>query len=244
MLFRQLMCGVLLAGTATVVSATPITVEWSGTLNVAPSNEPAAIAARIANGNVISGQFTFDTAAAFTPAASFGFNPGNDGVTIAHYLHNASIGSYSVTINNDVTFGSDPANTQMMYQVLNNHTLGIDPDGMDRFGFWSRNVNTNFSGTSVAPSNFQMFFSDNSATFLNDLSLAGIADNLSLFSDVRGEISTSSAFGDPFFMTFSVNQFSVISQNNTPAPSTVPEPATLALLGLGLVGIGLRRRRT
>ncbi|MDK8462659.1 PEP-CTERM sorting domain-containing protein [Marinobacter sp. SS13-12] len=242
MSFRQLFSTVLLVSAATGVSAAPITVQWTGTLGGNPDYEPASIASRIANGDTISGQFSFDTNAAFVPSMSFGANYSGDGDTIGHYLHDASIGSYSATINNDVTFGSDPSDTQIYYQVLNDHTLGIDPDGMDRFGFWSRDVNTNFSGTSVAPRNFQMFFNDHSGTLLDDISLAGSADNLSAFSDIRGEISTSSSDADEsFFMTFSVDSFSVIRHDNQPV--AVPEPATLSLFMLGLAGLVARHRR-
>lgn len=241
MSFLRLFSTVLLTSAATAISAAPITVQWAGTLSANPDYEPASIASRVANGDTISGQFTFDTNAAFVPSMSFGANYPGDGVSIAHYLHDASIASYSVSINNDVTFGSDPSDTQIYYQVLNDHTLGIDPDGMDRFGFWSRGANTSFSGTSVAPGNFQMFFNDHSGTLLDDVSLAGSADHLAAFSDIRGEISTSSNDADElFFMSFSVDSFSVIPDDNLPL--AVPEPAPFSLVLLGIAGLFLRRR--
>lgn len=224
---------------STQVQAVPITVNWEGTMNVSRTQTlPSEIAGRIHHGDTITGSFIFDSEAAFTPSMSFGYNPGGDGVTIAHYLHTPGIYGFNATINNDISFGSS-ASSELMVQVINDRSMMSSV--IDRFGIWSRGDNTNFSGTSISP-NFQMFFTDYSATAFDSLSLPGMPLDLSMFSLSAGEISLNTPGQESFFTTFSVNNLWV--ESSVKPSTSVPEPSSLALLIAGIGFAASRRLRS
>lgn len=221
---------------STQVQAVPVTVNWEGTMNVSRTETlPSEISSRIHNNDTITGSFIFDTEAAFTPSMSFGYSPRGDGVTIAHYLHTPGIYGFNVTINNDISFGSS-SSSELMVQVINDRSMMSQT--LDRFGVWSRGNNTTFSGTSISP-NFQMFFTDYSATAFDSLSLPAMPLDLSMFAQAAGEISLNTPGQESFFTTFSVDNLWV--ESSTQPATAVPEPSSLALLIAGL-GIAASRR--
>ena len=88
---------------------------------------------------------------------------------------------------------------------------------------------------------FEHHFYDNSGVLAVDMSIFDASDALLNTWTISDPTDLIGGIGGNRYGWFSYNQFSVLAFDNTSLE--VPEPATIALFGLGLAGLGMVRRR-
>ncbi|MBU6499784.1 MAG: PEP-CTERM sorting domain-containing protein, partial [Rhodospirillales bacterium] len=124
-------------------------------------------------------------------------------------------GSFTVTYDPTLTYSNDTADI-----TLSSLNITLDPT----FGFsYSSSLNQMFVGST-----------------LNDV--AGVVGGTNDFSLTISTASTTPTFGFLQYAQGTDSVFQTTTGTVTPSVS-VPEPASMAVLGAGLVGLGVARRR-
>lgn len=167
------------------------------------------------SGDAFSGSYTFDTTVAATGTSSSSFAAFNNLTDVS-----LTIGSFTASIG--------PGSGLPEIQQDN-------VAGMDRYGLLGRNPtgSSQIDGLDISSIGFR----------LDDTSGTAISDALVLVTNPTLADFTSNTF-QLFFGSPTGGRFEVVNGTmSNLSERTVPEPAALALLGIGLAGITYRRRR-
>lgn len=220
----------MLALMVSTAQAVPRTFEFTATVT-SYSTDLATdpFGGTIGIGSSITGYYTFDTAAPDNnPGTGFGnyYWPGGS------YTVHAEIGSHTFDYNDalqilvendcgygaiDPTTGCGPVNQVDLYQVHGGETVSSD-----------------------ITNQFLMFLVDDNLNALNSDSLLLTPPPLSAFTRTDGTLTSRE--DDPYG-GLGIYRYWIDYDLTSLTMRSVPEPATLALLGAGLVGLGFARRK-
>jgi hypothetical protein len=167
------------------------------------------------------------------------FDGGNAGDEIQITFENTTSGGFGagdydvseiwLSLSSDITIGSvlSPASGANLGWEL----AAPPPEMVDGFGMFNLGL-TLFGDVNLNP---DLILPGETATILLSFACGGTCDDSDLINNLKGKaaaakfINGGNAYGDPNDSAFGA--------------SPIPEPSTALLMGLGLVGMGLRRRR-
>lgn len=206
-------------------AAIPVTVEFRGQVAGPSFIIPPSLIGVLAIGDPVFGRFSYETT-----------TPDSDAdATRGLYVHRDPRFRLEVTLGG-AQISTDPANPELWIQILDDHPLGISPDGIDRFDVISRHQ-TLLSPSEIVPAQLHLLLSDLSKTVFSSDALPAIPPDLDRFAPIgqpfaQGQVATLSGESPAIFVNFSVTSWTV-----------VPEPAPALLLGMMLAAAWTLRRR-
>ena len=186
----------------------------------------------------------FNSRTAFNSNGNITYNYGFEDFTGSSYYEvGGPWPSHGVTYTTDdniiigPTRGSGNSTNVLIYNHWTPLTAAIDP-GFDMFAL--------DLGVLGVDSLLNFYLDTNIATYsLTNLSVSGVGVGLDFYGFVAGS--------GEFFTGFRLESVSGVGSaaaidnvtlgNSTPQPPTVPEPSTLLLLGVGLLGMGMMKKR-
>ena len=249
----MLMAGALISsGTA---SAFAVPWEWSGTMadwqNANYNGNPAGAIVDISvpapnTGLVTTGAASGDGDTTFTflnnnTAGGAGFNPNTAGVKLSEQLSPTGVDIYGV----NVSFGVAATSGLYGYSISTTEPQGLNTARLDT---------TTLLG-SITNNSVSKYLYSNSTDYNNALTCATVACYLTnaLMNPALNSINSISAPSaglaafptqQTFYVLDVINSGALTNINNQYSITNVPEPMTLVMLGLGLIGFGYSRRHT
>ena len=140
--------------------------------------------------------------------------------------------------------GDDPVNWVELVMPEDTFAFSLTVDASTRAQAWILGVDSAGNAVDTAGTTFDAstVTSPYDVPFTIDLFSTGPAQSFGFYADnAPGECNTlSKVIVDP--KSWGMGDFSIHTDANGCSSAQVPEPGTLALLGLGLVGLGLRRK--
>ncbi len=245
-MWNRLLIGAVAALCATTAQALPTTYTSRAAFDTAIAAIVPAVNSNVINfesgsgGDLIPSGFSF-AGLNFSYAIPGGPPPFQIGVNSSPLAGTSGSNFLGVTNDGGASFSQFALGDQINFSFAASHAFGMYIIVSDTsFDFFANDVNLTFAGTtlsnvdadvatSVTPNNV-------AALFVGIVDPAATYTTASLlFGPVGG------AAGAPFFEIDDIVKTSAIG-SGTP-DGTVPEPTTLALLGVGMMGITLARRK-